>query len=189
MAEPARPPHHPGRNCLASLSLATDLGLGQPMGHVLRQCLIALRLADRLGLDAAEQEVVYYSALIAWVGCHVDAYEQAKWLGDDTALKSDFRHTDFATVGSKSLFMLRHLGAGRPLQERARLGITFLGEGRKAAEEMLDNHATPCAKPSSASRTASFMQNISVGRPCSAAPSATRRQPSPSPGLPGQSSG
>src|SRR5215475_2526405 len=74
---------------LAVLSLATDLGMGQPMEHVLRQCLIALRLADRLGLDAAEQEVVYYSALVAWVGCHVDAYEQAKSFGDDTALKSD----------------------------------------------------------------------------------------------------
>jgi len=75
---------------LAVLSLATDLGMGQPMEHVLRQCVIALRLADRLGLDAAEREVVYYSALVAWVGCHVDAYEQAKWFGDDTALKADF---------------------------------------------------------------------------------------------------
>jgi HD-GYP domain-containing protein (c-di-GMP phosphodiesterase class II) len=125
---------------LAVLSLATDLGMGQPMEHVLRQCLIALRLAGRLGLAEADREVVYYTALVAWVGCHVDAYEQAKWFGDDTALKSDFRHTDFATAASKPLFMLRHLGAGRPLTERTRLGLTFLGEGRKAAEDMLDNH-------------------------------------------------
>jgi hypothetical protein len=27
---------------VATLSLGTDLGLGQPMEHVLRQCLIAL---------------------------------------------------------------------------------------------------------------------------------------------------
>ena len=127
---------------LAVLSLATDLGMGQPMEHVLRQCLIAVRLAERLGLDEAEREVVYYSALIAWVGCHVDAYEQAKWFGDDTALKSDFRRTDFATPVSKSLFMLRHLGAGRPVAERTRLGVAFLGEGRKAAAAMLDNHWT-----------------------------------------------
>ena len=125
---------------LAVLSLATDLGMGQPMEHVLRQCLIALRLAGRLGLDEADQEVVYYTALVAWVGCHVDAYEQAKWFGDDTALKSDFRRTDFATAASRPLFMLRHLGAGRPIAERTRLGLTFFGEGRKAAEDMLDNH-------------------------------------------------
>ena len=98
---------------LAALSLATDLGMGQPMEHVLRQCLIAIRLAELMGLDEAELEVVYYSALVAWVGCHVNAYEQAKWFGDDTALKSDFRRTDFATAASGPLFMLRHLGAGR----------------------------------------------------------------------------
>ncbi len=38
--------------------------------------------------------------------------------------------------------MLRHLGAGRPVAERTRLGIAFLGEGHKAASEMLDNHWT-----------------------------------------------
>ena len=59
---------------LAVLSLGTDLGMGQPMEHVLRQCLISLRLADRLGLGDADREVVYYASLIAWVGCHVDAY-------------------------------------------------------------------------------------------------------------------
>ncbi len=127
---------------LAVLSLATDLGMGQPMEHVMRQCLIALRLAERLGVDEAEREVVYYSALVAWVGCHVDAYEQAKWFGDDTAFKSDFRRTDFATGASKALFMLRHLGAGRPAAERTRLSVAFLGEGRKAAAAMLDNHWT-----------------------------------------------
>ena len=40
---------------LAALSLATDLGMGQPMEHMLRQCLIALRLAERLGLDDDDQ--------------------------------------------------------------------------------------------------------------------------------------
>lgn len=125
---------------LGVLSLATDLGMGQPMEHVLRQCLISLRLAERVGLDEADREVVYYASLVAWVGCHVDAYEQAKWFGDDTALKSDFRHADFAAATAKPLFMLRHLGAGRPAAERARLGAGFLGDGRRAAEAMLENH-------------------------------------------------
>jgi hypothetical protein len=46
-------------------------------------------LAQRLGLDEADREVVYYASLLAWVGCH--AYEQAKWFGDDTALKAAIR--------------------------------------------------------------------------------------------------
>jgi HD-GYP domain-containing protein (c-di-GMP phosphodiesterase class II) len=124
---------------LAALSLATDLGMGLPMEHVLRQCLISLRLAEHMSLDEADRGVVYYASLLAWVGCHVDAYEQAKWFGDDTALKTDFRRVDLTTA-AKPLFMMRHLGSGRPLPERARLGLTFLGDGRRTAEAMLTNH-------------------------------------------------
>ena len=87
---------------LGVLSFGADLGMGQPMEHVLRQCLISLRLAERMGLDEADREVVYYTSLLAWVGCHVDAYEQAKWFGDDMALKSDFRHTDFGAVAAQA---------------------------------------------------------------------------------------
>jgi hypothetical protein len=125
---------------LGVLSFGADLGMGQPMEHVLRQCLISLRLAERLGLDQADREVVYYTSLLAWVGCHVDAYEQAKWFGDEMALKSDFRHTDFGAVAAQPLFILRHLGAGRPMAERARLGATFAGDGRRVAEAMIENH-------------------------------------------------
>jgi HD-GYP domain-containing protein (c-di-GMP phosphodiesterase class II) len=125
---------------LGVLSFGADLGMGQPMEHVLRQCLISLRLAERMGLDEADREVVYYTSLLAWVGCHVDAYEQAKWFGDEMALKSDFRHTDFGAVAAQPLFILRHLGAGRSMAERARLGATFAGDGRRVAEAMIENH-------------------------------------------------
>jgi hypothetical protein len=64
---------------VALLSLRTDLGLGQPMEHMIRACLLALRLAERFELGADERAAVYYAGLLAWVGCHTDAYEQAKW--------------------------------------------------------------------------------------------------------------
>src|SRR3954471_14503242 len=96
---------------VAMISLGTDLGLGQPMEHVLRQSLVALRLAERLGLDETARRDVYYVSLVSWVGCHVDAYEQAKWFGDDLAFKSDFRMVDGGGAG----FVLRHLRAGRTL--------------------------------------------------------------------------
>jgi HD-GYP domain-containing protein (c-di-GMP phosphodiesterase class II) len=140
MGEPAARTDARLAELLAVLSLATDLGMGQPMEHVLRQCLISIRLAGRMGLGEADREVVYYTALIAWVGCHVDAYEQAKWFGDDAALKSDFRRVDLGSPLARPLFMLRHLGAGRPATERGRLAVAFLGDGRRAAESMLDNH-------------------------------------------------
>src|SRR6266540_1481295 len=74
---------------VASLSLGIDLGFGQPMEHVLRQCLIALRLGEQLGLEETERATIYYTSLLVNVGCHSDAHEQAKWFGDDIALKSN----------------------------------------------------------------------------------------------------
>ena len=125
---------------VAALSLAIDLGMGLPMEHVLRQSLIALRLAERLGLDESERVVVYYVGLLAWVGCHVDAYEQARWFGDDTAFKGDTRQFDKGRPLPTAAFILRHLGDGRRLLERARLAVAFLGDGRRAVEDMIENH-------------------------------------------------
>jgi HD-GYP domain-containing protein (c-di-GMP phosphodiesterase class II) len=122
------------------LSFGTDLGLGQPMEHVLRQTLIALRLAERLGLDEDERVVLYYSGLLAWIGCHVDAYEQAKWFGDDIAVKRDARFVDLKGPREDAVYVLRNLGAGKPPLERIRIGAGFLAGGYKAVEHMLGNH-------------------------------------------------
>ena len=108
--------------------------MGQPMEHVLRQCLIALDLADRVGLGADDREAVFFGSLVAWVGCHVDAYEQAKWFGDETVLKGDFRRTDFHTAASGPLFMMRHLGNGLAWHQKLGLIPSFMGEGKRAAE-------------------------------------------------------
>ena len=124
---------------IAMISLGTDLGMGQPMEHVMRQSLIALRLAERLGLDDATRAVVYYVGLISWVGCHVDAYEQAKWFGDDLALKADARDVDMAGLAARA-FVMSHIGAGRGLMDRARLGVEFVGDGRRAVSQMIQNH-------------------------------------------------
>ena len=70
---------------VAAFSLATDLGLGQPVEHVLRSWLIAARLGDRLGLDADEREALYYVVMLAWVGCVADTAAVAAVFGDDIA--------------------------------------------------------------------------------------------------------
>src|SRR5215212_8881837 len=83
---------------VAALSLGIDLGFGQPMEHVLRQCLISLRIAERLGLDEERRLAVYYASLLINVGCHSDAHEQAKWFGDDIAMKAGKYDRDFRSV-------------------------------------------------------------------------------------------
>jgi HD-GYP domain-containing protein (c-di-GMP phosphodiesterase class II) len=125
---------------LGVLSFGVDLGMGQPMEHVLRQCLIALKMGEKIGLGDGDQEALYFASLVAWVGCHVDAYEQAKWFGDDTVLKGEFRRVDLSTATSGPLFILRHLGSGRPLHQRIGMLPAFLGAGRRAAESMLEVH-------------------------------------------------
>jgi HD-GYP domain-containing protein (c-di-GMP phosphodiesterase class II)/DNA-binding CsgD family transcriptional regulator len=125
---------------LGVMSFGVDLGMGQPMEHVLRQSMLALGMADRLGLDSEEREAVYFGSLLAWVGCHIDAYEQAKWFGDDTVLKGDWRQIDFAKASAGPLFMARHLGGGRSLPERIAMVPGFFGEGRRAGEDLLENH-------------------------------------------------
>jgi len=138
--EPSARPQIHLAELLAVLSLGTDLGMGQPMEHVMRECLIALRLAEKVGLDESERAVAYYVALLAWVGCHVDSYEQARWFGDEFALKADFRLTDFTGQAAAVAFMAKHVGAGRPLAERLRIGVGFVSGGRRDAEAILENH-------------------------------------------------
>src|SRR5260370_17072830 len=68
---------------MAALSLATDLGMGQPMEQALRTCLIAVSLGERLGLSRDELSEVYYVALLRFLGCTADAHEFAAMAGAD----------------------------------------------------------------------------------------------------------
>ncbi|TMD35635.1 MAG: metal-dependent phosphohydrolase, partial [Chloroflexi bacterium] len=74
---------------MAALSLATDLGMGQPVEQALRTCLIATALGERLGLGDEELSEVYYVALLRFLGCTADAHEFAAMVGgDDIAIRS-----------------------------------------------------------------------------------------------------
>jgi HD-GYP domain-containing protein (c-di-GMP phosphodiesterase class II)/DNA-binding CsgD family transcriptional regulator len=125
---------------VAALSLGVDLGFGQPMEHVLRECMIALRLADRIGLDEAERSTVYYTGLLVGVGCHADAHEQAKWFGDDIALKSTKYDHDFRSLRAAAS-MISLVGSGNPPLHRFRVGLEFAVAGRRDAEGMVARHA------------------------------------------------
>ena len=123
-----------------ALSLGVDLGFGQPMEHVLRQCLIALRLADCAGLDDQDRAAVYYTALLVNVGCHADAHEQAKWFGDDIALKSGKYVHDLGSVRA-TLATMRLVGAGNPPLHRFRAGLEFALSGHRELDGMISQHA------------------------------------------------
>jgi HD-GYP domain-containing protein (c-di-GMP phosphodiesterase class II) len=125
---------------VATLSLGIDLGFGQPMEHVLRQCLIALRIGEQLGLDEDGRATIYYTALLVNVGCHTDAHEQAKWFGDDIALKSGKYDQDFRGVRG-AVSGLRRIGAGQEPLHRFRIGLEFMVSGHREVDNMIAHHA------------------------------------------------
>ena len=121
---------------VASLSLATDLGLGQPMEHVLRSCVLGLRIAEDLELGESERAVVYYVGLLAWLGCHADSHEQSARFGDDIQLRADRHFAD--SVGPR--FVLSHVGRGEPALRRAARVGSLLVSGRDALAAMETTH-------------------------------------------------
>ena len=102
--------------------------------------MIALRLADRIGLDEAERSTVYYTALLVNVGCHSDAHEQAKWFGDDIALKSTKYDHDFRSVRAAAA-TLSLVGSGNPPLHRFRVGLEFAVSGRRDLDGMVARHS------------------------------------------------
>ncbi|MFN8036652.1 MAG: HD domain-containing phosphohydrolase [Acidimicrobiia bacterium] len=129
---------------VAAFSLATDLGLGQPMEHVLRSWRIAARLGERTGLDDRRRADLYYVALLAWVGCVADTYEVETWFGDDIAFRAESYDVDLAGLPMFG-FMLRHVGASAPALHRLRLATTFVVTRGQAVERGLISHCISTA--------------------------------------------
>ena len=130
---------------VGAFSLATDLGLGQPMEHVLRAWAIAARLGDHLGVDLAERGALYYVATLAWVGCVADTPELASWFGDDIAFRGDSRQIDLAGLPMLG-FMLRHVGVGSPGLHRLRLAASLVVTGGRGVERVLLSHCLSTAR-------------------------------------------
>lgn len=117
---------------LASLSLATDLGLGLPEAHVLRQTVIAARLAELAGFDDDVRADTFYVSLMAWIGCVADSHELATWFGDDRQLRADSYGVD-RRPWTMMPFMLAHIGAGRGPGQRMAVTARFLTSGFRDA--------------------------------------------------------
>ena len=121
---------------MAALSLATDLGLGQPLEHELGVCLSALELADRLGCGEEECSDVYYVALLAHVGCTAAAPHFASWVGgDEIHFQRGAQVLGPASEPSEDVrYLVRRFADDRPLPERARLVAKMLVGGQKRFE-------------------------------------------------------
>ncbi len=124
---------------LVSLSLATDLGFGQPPEHMARSARIGMRLGERLGLDAKDLAVLYDVGILTYVGCPVYGNESALLFGDDIDFRAHAIETDLAGFPAM-VFMLRRAGFGTPAFNRARQAAAMLaGGGRQVVQQMADH--------------------------------------------------
>ena len=122
---------------VAAISLATDLGMGQPLQHALRTCVIATRLADEADVPVRDRPVVYYTALLRYLGCTADAHMMSAVVGDEIAARAAFATTDPASPRDQLRWLARH-AAGANLPRRAAM---FAGT---LAESPREVYATAC---------------------------------------------
>jgi HD-GYP domain-containing protein (c-di-GMP phosphodiesterase class II) len=124
---------------VAALSLATDIGLGQPQQHIIRQTLIAMRMAQLEGLPDDDLAAIFYVSLLAWVGCVADAHEMGKWFGDDTAVRADSYLVDMTGLPMMR-FMIAHVASGSaPIRRLTMIG-RFLAGGSKEVQRSMASH-------------------------------------------------
>jgi len=124
---------------IGAVSLAADLGLGQPMEHVLRSCVIATRFARHLEVDEDDLEGTYWLTLLVTTGCTGVSYELTPLFGDDIAWRSRWHD-----VGPSALSQLRyHLGrAGADRSPAGRLVVRadLMRTGLGAVQDSLAAH-------------------------------------------------
>ena len=107
---------------LASFSLATDLGVGRPIGHGLSTSQLAIEIATAMGLSADELRHVQQLTLIRFLGCTSDSYETARMVGgDEIEFMSEFAPSHNGGAGEIALALARSVGKGKSATQRARL--------------------------------------------------------------------
>lgn len=118
---------------LVGLSLVADLGMGLDPGESARACLLAMLLADELG--APEPADVYYTTLLAHLGCTAYAHEAAAQLGgDEIAVKAAALRTDFTRPADILRTYLPRLAPDAAPAVRARAAGTAMLRARSITD-------------------------------------------------------
>lgn len=131
---------------MASLSLAIDLGMNQPMERVLKACWLGISLSNALGLSEPEKRDVYYLTLLRHVGCTSTATTDAQLLGDELSGGAIFPLMDEANMQPAMRFMVSELGKELPPFQRAGLLARFLWTGPRAGRQAVKAHCEVAAR-------------------------------------------
>jgi HD-GYP domain-containing protein (c-di-GMP phosphodiesterase class II) len=144
---------------MASLSLAIDLGVGQPMEWVMRSCLLGIRLADALGMDELQQQEVFYITLLRHLGCTSTAATDADLFGNELGV-AEMMTADPDKMGDLLRMMTRVIGQDyHPIKRMAMMArIMTMGTGLAEA-----NHTAHCEVAQRLAATIGFHERIQQG--------------------------
>jgi HD-GYP domain-containing protein (c-di-GMP phosphodiesterase class II) len=104
---------------IGALSLATDLGTGQPLEHAMRSAVLAVRIGELAGATRQELVDTYYVALLHASGCTSNGHEAAQLFGDDIEHRAAFFLVDTTNPAEVLSFYKAYVGAGRDPDVRA----------------------------------------------------------------------
>jgi HD-GYP domain-containing protein (c-di-GMP phosphodiesterase class II) len=79
---------------VTALSLATDIGMGQPLSFALRSCMLSLRIGRAAGMSEPALSTIYFEALLRYIGCNVDTHTLAAIVGDEISMRRNFAAID-----------------------------------------------------------------------------------------------
>jgi HD-GYP domain-containing protein (c-di-GMP phosphodiesterase class II) len=123
---------------VAALSIATDLGTGQPLEHAVRSAVLAVRLGELAGASADELADTYYVALLHASGCTSNGHEAGQLFGDDIAHRAAFYLIDPTKPDEVLEFYRAFVGLGRPPEVRAKMLEQAIAEAGPRARESLE---------------------------------------------------
>src|SRR4051794_7785944 len=126
---------------VGALSIATDLGTGQPLEHAMRTAVLAVRLGELAGASAEELAGTYYVALLHASGCTSHGHEAAQLFGDDIAHRAAFYLVDPTNPAEVLEFYGSRVGLGRGPEVRSRMIEEAIAEAAPRAREAF---ATMC---------------------------------------------
>ena len=126
---------------LVAISMATDLGLGQPSEHMVRSARLSMRLGDRLRLDSSQLAVLYDVSLLTYVGCPVFGNEAALVFGDDIDFRSGTYDVDLRSRDGMR-YMLGHAGKGASVVDRWQQALRLMATGGRDVAEQMANHCS-----------------------------------------------
>jgi HD-GYP domain-containing protein (c-di-GMP phosphodiesterase class II) len=107
---------------LAALSLAADLGTGQPLENAQRTAILAVALGRAAEVAARDLKDAYYLAFLRYVGCTADAPIEADLFGgDEIAARGWLALVDWSKPREVVRVVARNVAAGKSALQRAGL--------------------------------------------------------------------